>query len=249
MGRNLGWIGAQNYALSRFQPDFYFFLNPDALVQGSWLRPLINTALGAGPRVAAVAPKFHYPDGSIQSAGFQISSLYSVEPRGFGQGDRGQFDLQRTVPLCSGMMLLSAQAARDIGPVDPGFGLGYFEDIDYSLRAQYLGYSIAFAPDSLIVHGEGKSFERLGDERKSILVQNRLRLITLHWPTQWLLVRACAETFKPVQALLRGQNPIPILRGWLRWAASLPDSLRLRHRHLRSRKAFPMAKLMNDRTD
>jgi GT2 family glycosyltransferase len=240
---NEGWIGALNHALASFQSDFFVFLNPDARVQSQWLQPLVEVAVRGSPLVAAVAPKFRYPDGRIQSVGFKVSRTFSIEPRGHGELDRGQFDGERNVPMCSGMMLLSGQAAGRIGPVDAGYGLGYFEDMDYSLRARYLGYSIGCAPESVIVHGEGRSFERLGAERQRILTGNRLRFMTLHWPLRWLVARLAFEVVKPIQAVAAGREVRPILDAWWRWAGSLPALVRMRQRLIRGRARGVMSSL------
>jgi hypothetical protein len=48
-----------------------------------------------------------------------------------------------------------------IGGFDPAFGLGNFEDLDYSLRARAAGFDCAVAQDVYIHHHGSRTFELL----------------------------------------------------------------------------------------
>src|SRR5260221_11743166 len=69
---NLGWVGALNLALRRYDTDYYFFLNPDAFVEPDWLAPLV-AALEDNPRAGFASPQFRYLDGTVHFTGGYIS--------------------------------------------------------------------------------------------------------------------------------------------------------------------------------
>jgi GT2 family glycosyltransferase len=224
MPQNLGWIGAVNLCLTTIEAEFLFFLNPDARVQAGWIRPLVDVLLER-PRVAFATPKFIFPDGRIQSAGFCLNRLLRPAPRGFGEIDNGQYDESQVVPFCNGMFLVRRNIVGEIGILDRGFGLGYFEDLDYVLRARYRGFQVYYVHRSRISHAEGTSFTRLGTVRQQILTQNWLRFMFIHWPWSWILVRTPIEATLPIRLLLRGSDPMPVLRGWRAWVTGIRSTL------------------------
>ena len=68
------------------------------------------------------------------------------------------------------------EAFAAIGPLDEQFGVGLFEDGDYSRRARAAGWEIACARDAFVHHWQNASFRRLGrDVYFRLYEENRKR--------------------------------------------------------------------------
>ena len=74
-----------------------------------------------------------------------------------------------------------------MGPLDESFGLGLFEDDDYSLRVRRAGYRVVCAEDVLVHHFGEASFGRLvpSGEYARLLEKNRLRFEE-KWGVAWI---------------------------------------------------------------
>lgn len=221
LDENLGWVASLNLVLERVRADYYFFLNPDAFVEPNWLAPLV-AALQAEPGVGFATPKFRYPDGRIHYAGAYIGSSLSVRVTGHDEADDGRFDTAGPVPFGHGMSLVRREVVDAVGPLDTGFGLGYFEEVDYQLRARRHGFSVVYVPTSVIVHATSKAFDlHPGGYKEELLTRNWLRVMALHWPLSWLALRVPVELLRPVRALLAGADTRPGLRGLWGFARGL----------------------------
>lgn len=60
--------------------------------------------------------------------------------------------------LCGFAMLISREAINKVGGLDEGFGLGYFEDDDLSIRIKQAGYRLVVCHNSFIYHQGSASF-------------------------------------------------------------------------------------------
>jgi GT2 family glycosyltransferase len=74
---------------------------------------------------------------------------------------------------------------QEIGPLDEQFGVGMFEDDDFSLRVRKAGYRVICAEDVFIHHAGRSSFGRLSEaEYQKVFDENRRRFET-KWNIQW----------------------------------------------------------------
>jgi GT2 family glycosyltransferase len=220
---NLGWVGALNLALRRYDADYFFFLNPDAFVEPGWLAPLV-TALEEKPRAGFASPKFRYLDGSIHYAGAYLAPMGGVRVYGHGEPDGPRFDSPREVPFAHGQCLVRAAMARVTGDFDEGFGIGYFEEVDYQLRARRKGWRALFVPGSVIVHATAQAFKlHPGGFKEELMLRNWLRVMTLHWPLTWLTWRLPLELLRPLRVIRGGADLGPTLRAWRGWLAMVPE--------------------------
>ena len=242
---NLGWVGALNLALKACPEDYLFFLNPDAVVQCGWLEPLVRS-LAAFPDAGFASPKFFYPDGTIHYAGASIGANRSIVVRGHGSQDEGRDEEEGWVPFAHGQCLVRRSVVDRVGYLDEGFGLGYFEEIDFQLRAARLGIRCRYVPTSRVIHATGVSFDKQpGGLKEELLVGNWLRLMTIHWPPSWLLLRSLPEMMRPARALLAGRSPRAAMNGWKRWAKSLPEAM-LRRRAVQETGSLDWSRLREE---
>ena len=63
-------------------------------------------------------------------------------------------------------VLISNKVFKKIGILDECFGLGYYEDVDFCLRAREYGYKLGIANDTTIVHYDGVTSKQILSKNK-----------------------------------------------------------------------------------
>ena len=154
--RNLGFTGGTNvglrYALAQ-GADFVFSINNDTIVEADILNVLVAHA--TPPDVGVVAPKIYYADEPkrIWSMGTRRHPLtLEMVDKGRGKVDIGQWEqvLERDYLLgCA--LLFKRSVLEEAGLLDEVFFL-YYDDLDFSLRAQRAGYRLLMVPRARMWH-------------------------------------------------------------------------------------------------
>jgi GT2 family glycosyltransferase len=90
---------------------------------------------------------------------------------------------QRTVPgvlhfFCA---MVPIRIWREVGELDEGFGLGMFEDDDYTLRVRAAGYKAEIAEDVFVHHHHSASFDLLPREQYEELFTTNRRYFESKW--------------------------------------------------------------------
>ncbi len=152
-GRNLGYAAGYNRALEMLDNKYVVLLNNDTRVRPGWLAALVGAA-EADPDVAAVTAKLVFADRPrvIQSTGTLLLSDGGGGDRGFGEEDRGQYDVREEVFAFNGASALLRRAALDdVGGFDDHF-FAYYEDTDLSWRMRLHGWRIIYEPAAVVEH-------------------------------------------------------------------------------------------------
>jgi GT2 family glycosyltransferase len=79
---------------------------------------------------------------------------------------------------------------QKLGGLDPVFGLGYYEDFDFSLRLAKQGYQQVIAEDVFVAHVGSASFSAMGAAQHALMRRNRRLLVERHPDVQFEHVRA-----------------------------------------------------------
>lgn len=155
---NRGFSAANNQGLRRARGEILLLLNNDTVVPEDWLTPLIkhlqDPGIGLiGPVTNAVGneAKIAVPYTSIQQM-HAFASRYTAEHKG------QVFDIPMLAMFCVAMR---RDVLRQVGYLDEAFGIGLFEDDDYSRRVQAAGYRTVCAEDAFVHHYGQASFKKL----------------------------------------------------------------------------------------
>lgn len=148
---NQGYAAAVNRGLKEGEGDYIFLLNQDIIVTPGWLEPLLYS-FEKNPQVAVVGPKLITPEGLIAGAGV-VGTVSKHHIRGFLEPDvEGRYEEEEECLSISGACYgIRRNLLSEIGLFDESFFL-YFEETDYSLRAQKKGYRVLYCPKSLVYH-------------------------------------------------------------------------------------------------
>ncbi len=191
---NLGFGGGCNRGLRAAQSELLILLNQDAQVYPGWLQALEETF--ENPRIGIAGCKIFYPDGkTLQHAGAWIEWPMGYGRHfGHGEADADAWDVAKPVEWVTGAAFAIRRATYvATGELDEEFWPGYFEDVDYCLRAKVQGFETWYAPAAMLKHQESTS---IGDklELHRVFNRNRLRFTLKHLPpARWLAEAAPAE--------------------------------------------------------
>ncbi|MCA9728821.1 MAG: glycosyltransferase family 2 protein, partial [Candidatus Eisenbacteria bacterium] len=163
--KNLGFGRAVNQGIDAARGRYVLVLNPDVEVAPGSIETLVAYA-DAEPDAGLVAPRLHYPDGSLQ---LTCRTFYTLpifilrrtflgklfpQARIIRQHLMLDWDHEssRDVDWCIGGALLARTSAiADVGKMDERFFL-YFEDVDWCYRMHQRGWRVVYHPASRMIH-------------------------------------------------------------------------------------------------
>ena len=230
---NQGFVASVNAAGRAALGRVIVLLNNDTQPAPAFLAELAKTVC-AHPRAGIVAAKLLLFDerDRIHTAGDMMGRDGIPRNRGVWTIDNGQFDGSEDLfGGCGGAMAVRRQLWEALDGFDEAFWM-YLDDVDFSFRAQLLGWQAVFAPQARVYHKLGGSG---GDDLSSFYVgRNTLWTLAKNMPTS-LLVRhsariAGAQLSIAVDALrnCRGSAARARLRGQIAGLLGLPRVLRQR---------------------
>ena len=160
---NIGFSGGNNvgikFALEFFDPDYILLLNNDTVVDENFLGELIKNGDSLDD-VGILGPKIYVYDEpqTIWSAGCKISWKLSRGIQiGTNEVDKGQYNEIKEVEYVSGSaFLIKSEVIKKIGLMDEKYFL-YFEESDWTLRANQEGFKSLYVPKSHIWHKVSRS--------------------------------------------------------------------------------------------
>lgn len=217
---NMGYARANNQGLKMARAPYVLLLNPDTRIHTGCLEKLV-AFLNEHPDATAVAPKLHYPDGTLQRSCrtfptwdvvlFSALGLDKLFPhsRTFGRYKMTWWnynDVRIVEQPMASALLIRRTALDEIGGFDEQFPV-FFNDVDMCYRLFKSNRRIYYLPHAIVTHYHGASTQLLG-----------ARLV---WESHISLLRFYSKHFRNLYpiwtyALARG---IVMLTGALRYLA------------------------------
>lgn len=164
--KNMGFPHAINQGLSRARGKYVCLLNNDTEVLPGWLEPLVEAA--SAEDVACAGPLQTDGNGLVWHLGtvfYPDQHMYERRPRHLFYGyppDAASPLVTREFPAMNFACCVARREVFDeVGPLDAERYVfpGYYEDVDWMLRARSLGLRTLFEPRSEIVHYGSKGVE------------------------------------------------------------------------------------------
>ena len=178
-GRNTGW----RYAEEHYEYDYIIFLDDDTVVTTDFLSKLVE-AYRSHPEAGVLAGKAFtsFEKNQLMSVGIR-ANLYTglVYDMGVGESDEGQYDVPREIDAAGGFaFMVRAALFRRLNAFDERYSPYGWEDVDFSLRARQVGYTVRYVPDARLCHKGTKAGRKpkAGYERNKI--KNYLYLLKQH---------------------------------------------------------------------
>ena len=194
--KNLGFVKGNNigikYAIRKYNPDYFFFLNNDTKVTKNWLTKLMEVVKLSNKKVGIFGCKqLTFQRKPSISAGW-------ILPWGVKYYYGKQY---KEVNWVSGAcFLVKKEVIRKIGMFDPKYSPGYYEETDLEQRALRAGFKIIYVPISIILHKGSATAKKLDENYVFyIFYRNRIRFFKKNFPFYYLWLRILFDFFKAIK--------------------------------------------------
>ncbi len=185
-GRNAGFGGAINQAITAARSRFIATLNDDAVAHPRWLEALVS-AIGPRRDVGMCASQVRlYGEDFLDSAGMLIGRDGSSKQRGHGRSPEDFPVAEETLYPSASAALYRRAMLESLGGFDDAFFL-YCEDTDLGLRARWAGWKCLYVPDALVEHHYSHSAGRASPVKAYYVERNRLFVLAKNFPADMLL--------------------------------------------------------------
>lgn len=151
-----------NAGVSRATGEYLLLLNNDIqIIESGWLKEMVSCF--AFEDTGIVGARLLYPDRTIQHAGV-IVGLGGLAGHWYGgkgesfPGPLGRLAVRQSLTAVTGAaMLVSRACFRAVGSFDEELFAIAYNDVDFCLRAQTLGFRTVWTPFATLVHHESAS--------------------------------------------------------------------------------------------
>ncbi len=191
-GRAFNWSSLNNLAASASTADLLLFLNNDVqAIQSGWLERMVAQAVR--PSVGCAGALLLYPDGGLQHAGVVVGMHGGADHayRGLSPEHgvhRGRSRYLSDWGAVTGACLMVERALfAKVGGFDPALPVE-FNDVDFCLRLEQLGYRHVVDPSVRLVHHESQSRDAAGSATAAAaleLMQSRWQARMQHASPWW----------------------------------------------------------------
>lgn len=180
---NKGFSAANNQGIKASSGEYLVLLNNDTVVTRGWLTRMVyylnNSLIGlVGPVSNWVGneAKIDTDYKSLEEMQ-QFAERYTLDNRG------KSFEINMLAMFCLGMR---RQLIDEIGLLDENFGIGSFEDDDFSYRVKQKGYRIVCAEDIFIHHEGMASLKKLTNQNYRQIFEKNKKYFENKWSVKWI---------------------------------------------------------------
>lgn len=170
---NRGFPIAANQGIRAARGEQVLLLNNDTIVTTGWLARMLD-ALAADPRAGLVGPVSNNVSGE-QQVRTDYRRLEELDGFAWDWSRRHEGKRVLTDRLVGFCLLIARSVIERIGLLDERFGIGSFEDDDYTLRAIRAGFRAVIARDSFVHHFGSATFRASGLDVGALIRANQRR--------------------------------------------------------------------------
>ena len=179
--KNLGYCEGNNIGIRNAKGEFVVILNPDTMVDGNWLKELINGYKKFGDGM--YQPRFLTTDNHkiLQGTGNMIHLFGFGFARNKGDIDEGQFNKPERIGYASGTCLFTSKKILEKLGMFDSFLFAYHDDLDLCWRAALENIKSYYIPSSIVYHPpEGYTF-KWNSFKFYLLERNRQYCLLTHY--------------------------------------------------------------------
>jgi GT2 family glycosyltransferase/SAM-dependent methyltransferase/glycosyltransferase involved in cell wall biosynthesis len=180
---NLGFAKANNQGIGRALGEYIVLLNNDTIVPPGWLTRLLRYL--DDPQVGLVGPVTNFVGNEAKiDVPYTRYTEFETFARDYTTAHEGLVaDIHMLAMFCIAMR---RETYVKVGQLDEQFGLGMFEDDDYSHRVRESGLRVICAADIFIHHVGQASFKKLiRSGTYDELFDRNKGLFEAKWGIQW----------------------------------------------------------------
>jgi GT2 family glycosyltransferase len=176
---NRGYAGGMNWGATQAHGQWLFLVNNDTVFPDHALDALKRVVSEAPPRVAMIGPvtnsagngqRLWKPDAS-HADWMDIGTQLHANPT---------YQLMPAYRCDFFCVAIRRDVWNQLGGLDTSFGLGYYEDFDFSLRLSKAGWEQKITEDVFVLHAGSATFK--GSKEAKQLLKNNKKLIQKKHP-------------------------------------------------------------------
>ena len=181
---NLGFPRANNIGIEAAEDcEYVVLLNDDVVVTPGWLGKLVHYL--DKPDIELVGPTTNWAgnEARIEVGYDDLQGMEEFAERHMRQHDGEHFDIGVLAMYCVAMR---RSLLDRIGLLDERFGIGMFEDDDFSRRVREAGGRVVCAEDLFIHHWGRSSFAAMDEAVYKQLFEDNRRQFEAKWNQPWV---------------------------------------------------------------
>ncbi|MEO8215669.1 MAG: glycosyltransferase [Acidobacteriota bacterium] len=179
---NAGFARANNQGLAIASGKTLVLLNNDTVVPSGWLSRLIRHLHRDDVGLVNSVTNFSGNESKIEVFYTDISGMEGFAEAYTREHDEEVFDIRVAAMYCVAMR---RDVYERVGPLDEKFGIGMFEDDDYSHRVRVAGYRVVCAEDAFVHHYGQASFKKLPPEIYQAAWNHNQEYFEKKWAQPW----------------------------------------------------------------
>jgi GT2 family glycosyltransferase len=168
LDKNYGYTGGVNPGIDLAIAEKAAYVAPfnnDARADTDWLKHLLAFLESHSEYGIAACSLLHADGKTIDSTADQYTIWGIPFPRGRDEPANKRFNQSTTIFGASGgASMYRVAMLKKIGSFDQDF-FAYYEDIDLSFRAQLTGWKVAYVPEAIVYHEQGKTSARIANRQ------------------------------------------------------------------------------------
>lgn len=184
--KNLGYAGGNNLGIKhaiKHGAKYIFILNPDVFLDKNCIKYLLEN-FSKNEKLGIAGPKILTNDKKIWSLGGIIDKKrYSAGLIKYGINESSKVSFSGKVDFISGTAILIDKKVFDkIGFFDEKYFL-YYEDVDFCVRANKVGFDLYIDMKAKIIHYESSSVGKNSKNMQYYMARNHLMFVNKFAPT------------------------------------------------------------------
>lgn len=181
--RNLGFPAANNVALAEATGDVILFLNNDTIVPPGMIGRLVHPLMrDREVGLVCATTNFCGNEARVEPDYEDLSGMPAFAAARARHHAGKLLDLTVAALYCAAAR---REVVERVGPLDEAFGIGMFEDDDFSLRMRQAGYRVVCAEDAYVHHVGQGSFQTLSRQEYDALWQRNQTYYERKWGKKW----------------------------------------------------------------
>lgn len=180
---NLGFPAANNAGIVEARGEVVILLNNDTVVPPGMIGRLVHPLL-RDRKIGLVCPTTNFcgNEARVEPGYEDLADLPAYAARRAREHSGRLLDLPVAAMYC---VATRREVIEEVGLLDEAFGIGMFEDDDYSLRVRQAGYRVVCAEDAYVHHVGQGSFQKLSAEEYEALWKRNQSHYERKWGRKW----------------------------------------------------------------
>lgn len=182
--KNLGFSKANNMGIKLAVGDVIILLNNDTVVTKEWIGKFVKHIYG-DCNIGMIGPVTNNigNESRINADYDDIESMQEFAVS-YCEKHKGElyYDIDMLAMFC---VAIRKEVIEKVGYLDEKYGIGMFEDDDYSERIRAAGYILACAEDIFIHHYGNVSFNKLSDTKYEYIFNKNKKIFENKFNKKW----------------------------------------------------------------